>query len=124
MLTRKASAPASASLRIMLCEALAGPSVARILTFRLRGTNWLGSASLIGMGGRIDTPAASSTRSEQECVSRDRPLSRAALDPEASDRPLQTPGSPCRDPADRLDRLRVEGGASIQTGGDSWRKAM
>ena len=78
MLTRKASAPASASLRIMSRDALAGPSVARMRTLRLRGTNLLGRVSLVAMGGRIVTPAASSTRREQECLSTARPPTKQA----------------------------------------------
>src|SRR3954469_13849641 len=62
MLTRKASAPASASLRIIVFELLAGPSVARIRTLRARGTKMLGPVSLVAMQGRIDERGGSSTR--------------------------------------------------------------
>jgi hypothetical protein len=49
-------------LRIILGELLAGPSVARIRTLRLRGTNWLCIFSEAGMGAGIVTIGDSSTR--------------------------------------------------------------
>src|SRR3546814_15743979 len=61
MLTRKASAPASANCRIILGVLLAGPSVARMRTLRLRGTNWLCMVSPVGVDGGIATIGGSST---------------------------------------------------------------
>src|ERR1700744_2831570 len=62
MLTRKASAPASASRRIIALSLLAGPSVARMRTLRVRGTKMLGEVSLVAIHRRIDERAVSSTR--------------------------------------------------------------
>src|SRR3954453_2864808 len=61
MLTRNASAPASTSRRIISGVLLAGPSVARIRTLRVRGTKRLGTVSLVAMGGGIATLRVSST---------------------------------------------------------------
>ena len=49
MLIRKASAPATTSWRITSGGVLAGPRVARIRTFRLRGTKRLAGVSLLGI---------------------------------------------------------------------------
>jgi hypothetical protein len=47
MLTRKASAPARISLRIISGSRLAGPSVARIFTLRPRGSSLCGDVGLV-----------------------------------------------------------------------------
>ena len=62
MLIRNASAPVTMSWRITSGVLLAGPKVARMRTFRLRGTKRLAGVSLLGIDAAIAAKHDSSTR--------------------------------------------------------------